>query len=184
MNRRLLSILPLALAAAWTIPIAQGQQDVTNGIGPQAAPGSGMSVPVNLSFNNGESQGVGTLRIKSFRLVDQRVRAVGILTFIHGTTTYVRSVAIPLVLPATGGGLAPQATCGILSLTLGPLHLDLLGLVVDLNQVVLNITAESGPGNLLGNLLCAIANLLNSPNLSGLLQQLVNALNALLGILG
>ncbi len=42
----------------------------------------------------------------------------------------------------------------ILNLALGPLDLNLLGLVVHLNQVVLNITAEGGPGNLLGNL-CA-----------------------------
>jgi hypothetical protein len=47
--------------------------------------------------------------------------------------------------------------------------------------VVLDITAQSGPGNLLGNLLCSVANLLNggsvlSQDLTGLLnivQQLV-----------
>jgi hypothetical protein len=41
----------------------------------------------------------------------------------------------------------------VLNLVLGPLHLDLLGLVVDLNQVHLVITAVQAPGNLLGNLL-------------------------------
>jgi len=70
-----------------------------------------------------------------------------------------------------------------LTLTLGPLHLDLLGLVVDLNQVVLNITAQPGPGNLLGNLLCAVANLLNGGNLSNLLTQLVALLNQILASL-
>ena len=54
-----------------------------------------------------------------------------------------------------------QSTCEILRLVLGPLHLDLLGLQVDLNRVVLVITAEQGPGNLLGNLLCALAGLLD-----------------------
>jgi len=44
-------------------------------------------------------------------------------------------------------------SCQILDLTLGPLHLDLLGLVVDLNQVHLQITAQQGQGNLL----CAVA---------------------------
>jgi hypothetical protein len=33
--------------------------------------------------------------------------------------------------------------CTILNLTLGPLHLDLLGLVVDLNQVHLTITGQT-----------------------------------------
>jgi hypothetical protein len=39
---------------------------------------------------------------------------------------------------------------------LGPLHLNLLGLEVDLNQVVLNITANP-QGGLLGSLLCSLA---------------------------
>lgn len=72
---------------------------------------------------------------------------------------------------------AATGTCTILDLTLGPLHLNLLGLVIDLNQVHLVITAQQGPGNLLGNLLCGLANLLN-PSGSGLAVDL----NRLLGI--
>jgi hypothetical protein len=72
-------------------------------------------------------------------------------------------------------------SCQILSLTLGPLHLDLLGLVIDLNQVNLNITAVPGPGNLLGNLLCDVANLLNSNG--GLLTSITDLLNQILGSL-
>ena len=63
---------------------------------------------------------------------------------------------------------------------MGPLHLDLLGLVVDLNQVHLTITAQQGPGNLLGNLLCAVANLLNGSGSPTALQQIVNLLNQIL----
>jgi hypothetical protein len=64
------------------------------------------------------------------------------------------------------------------------LHLDLLGLVIDLNQVHLTITAVSGPGNLLGNLLCAVAHLLDS-NATGnaLATALANLLNQILAIL-
>ena len=46
--------------------------------------------------------------------------------------------------------------CSIVDLLLGPLHLDLLGLVVDLNHVHLQITADPN-GGILGNLLCSIA---------------------------
>jgi hypothetical protein len=57
-----------------------------------------------------------------------------------------------------------------------------------LNQVVLDITAIPGPGNLLGNLLCAIAGLLDGVDLSGvlgnLLQNLIDALIRLLQGLG
>lgn len=62
---------------------------------------------------------------------------------------------------------AATASCQVLDLVLGPLHLDLLGLVVDLNKVNLNITAQQGNGNLLGNLVCAIANLLNGTGGAG-----------------
>jgi hypothetical protein len=79
-------------------------------------------------------------------------------------------------------------TCPILHLELGPLDLNLLGLRVQLNQVVLDITAIPGPGNLLGNLLCAIAGLLDGTDLSGvlgnLLQQLLDALIRLLQGIG
>lgn len=71
-------------------------------------------------------------------------------------------------------------SCTILTLNLGPLDLNLLGLTVHLNQVVLNITAVPGAGNLLGNLLCAVANLLNGGNLSNLLTQLTGLLNQIL----
>jgi len=46
--------------------------------------------------------------------------------------------------------------CDVLNLNLGPLHLELLGLIVDLNQVVLTIKADSN-GGLLGSLLCGLA---------------------------
>jgi len=52
--------------------------------------------------------------------------------------------------------------CPILDLMLGPIHLELLGLVLDTSQICLDISAQSGPGNLLGNLLCSLTNLLNN----------------------
>lgn len=80
-------------------------------------------------------------------------------------------ITLPVSSPAASGG------CTILDLTLGPLHLDLLGLVVDLNQVHLTITGQTGNGQLLGNLLCGLANALNG-NGGGL----ATVLNQLLGI--
>lgn len=54
-----------------------------------------------------------------------------------------------------------QEECRILLLDIRPIFLDLLGLQINLSRVTLDITAVSGPGNLLGNLLCAIAGLLD-----------------------
>lgn len=78
---------------------------------------------------------------------------------------------------SAGAGFQLQATCDILDLDIGPIHLDLLGLVVDLSAIHLDITAVSGPGNLLGNLLCALAGLLDP---GGFLIGLLDALTALL----
>ena len=50
----------------------------------------------------------------------------------------------------------PGETCQVLDLVLGPLHLELLGLVVDLNRVHLTITATRG-GGILGDLFCSLA---------------------------
>lgn len=47
--------------------------------------------------------------------------------------------------------------CSIVDLLLGPLHLDVLGLIVDLNQIHLQITADPNEAPL-GSLLCSITN--------------------------
>ena len=72
--------------------------------------------------------------------------------------------------------------CQVLNLVLGPLNLNLLGLVVTLNQVTLNITAVPGAGNLLGNLLCAVVNLLNGTGGLASLSALLNQILAALGL--
>ena len=89
------------------------------------------------------------------------------------------------------------ADCPILDLHLGPITVDLLGLVVETSQICLEITAHHGEG-LLGDLLCAVGNLLNGGltldqilNGTGLLNPVTGAvalpgltglqLNALLG---
>ncbi|GAC1322651.1 MAG: hypothetical protein NVSMB25_18060 [Thermoleophilaceae bacterium] len=98
-----------------------------------------------------------------------------------------RNVLIPIAVDRSG--VRSAATCPILNLTLGPVDLNLLGLRVQLNQVHLVVTAVQGPGNLLGNLLCSVANLLNQQSLPagnvagllGIVQQLL-ATPALLGL--
>jgi hypothetical protein len=52
---------------------------------------------------------------------------------------------------------------------------------VHLNEVVLDITAQQGPGNLLGNLLCAVAGLLDNTGTNGL-ATLLNQILAILSL--
>lgn len=73
-----------------------------------------------------------------------------------------RDVQIPL---DVGGSPGAEGECDILNLALGPIDLDLLGLVVQLDDcdggpVTVDIVAIEGEG-LLGDLLCGIAGLLD-----------------------
>jgi hypothetical protein len=157
----------------------------------------------------------GTLDIERFEAVGDQLVAVGQVNgkYSDGKPVNHQAVALPVtsitssaagglgslsapqkVVPATYDPAHPpaiipaQAACDILTLVLGPLHLDLLGLVVDLNQVNLDITAVPGAGNLLGNLLCAVAGLLDGTGgitgplttIVGLLNQITNILNGIL----
>jgi len=96
---------------------------------------------------------------------------------------------VPAVTPTARAAAFPPApaagACNVLNLVLAPLDLNVLGLQVHLDQVVLNIVAQSGAGQLLGNLLCFVAGLLDAGSpLSGLLTQLTGLLNQILGALG
>jgi hypothetical protein len=122
--------------------------------------------------------------------------AVGELTGTLGTKAVSsHNVRIPVVAasnpePTGAQGLQAVPTpgaCSILSLDLGPLDLNLLGLRVALDPVVLLVEAIPGAGALLGNLLCAVAGLLDGGlggGLGGLLGNLLTAIaNLLNGLL-
>jgi hypothetical protein len=143
---------------------------------------------------------LGQYKVNRFVLSNGNVKAVGRLTGTltkkSGATKAVDGrVRMPLNLAATRARNTTSAlttsstastsaiSCQILNLVLGPLDLDVLGLVIHLDKVVLNITAVPGAGALLGNLLCAVVGLLDGTGLSGLNAILTNLLNAILGIL-
>jgi hypothetical protein len=157
----------------------------------QAAPQtSPFTFPVNAtSVDQGTFN--GTFKITRFAATNGAVVASGVVTGTlvdeNGvTTSIIRFVNVPVILPGADSRAVEALAigCEVLHLELGPLDLDLLGLVVHLDRVVLDITAVPGAGNLLGNLLCAIVGLLDGSNL-GLLANLLNQLLGLLsGLLG
>jgi len=121
----------------------------------------------------------GTLTKKSgaTKAISERVR-------MPVNMSATRAANTTSALPTTSSTASTSAvSCDVLHLVLGPLDLDLLGLVVHLDKVVLDITAVPGAGALLGNLLCAVVGLLDGTGIGGLSGILTNLLNAILGIL-
>src|SRR3954451_2857617 len=74
---------------------------------------------------------------------------------LHGRSMHIIRFAVPA--NGRAAQALPAGSCAILDLVLGPLHLDLLGLVIALNRVHLSITANPA-GGILGRLLCGVAN--------------------------
>src|SRR5688572_19760927 len=86
--------------------------------------------------------------VTSVDLIEGQLIAIADVTLdILGRTVTVEDVEIPL----TPVGASPGGVCPILHLELGPIHLDVLGLVVNLDDcdggpVVLKITADPTGG--------------------------------------
>ncbi len=147
---------------------AAAQADVTRAVN------TFTNIPVTGSAATGQTFR-GVVDIVNFRLIDGQLVAVGELSgrLRDAAGNVIATITDQVVrLPVRIGG---KSTCDILHLKLGPLDLNLLGLVIHLDRIVLDITAEAGPGNLLGNLLCAIAGLLDPPLLNGVLRDLLRA---------
>ena len=163
---------------------------VTAFVAPSSAQAANTAPAFEIPLNTAGATGTfnGTLRITSFAVQNNAVVAVGTVTgtVVNATgvaSSVVRTVTLPVMSGSSAkAAAAPKAVgCEVLHLELGPLDLDLLGLVVHLDRVVLDLTAVPGAGNLLGNLLCAVTNLLNG---GGALAQIANLLNQILGLLG
>jgi hypothetical protein len=125
----------------------------------------------------------GTYTINRFVHRGSKIFAVGRLTGKAQGKRVSRTVRMPG--SVTSGGMVSQLppipnACQILNLVLGPINLNLLGLVVRTNRINVRIDAVPGPGNLLGNLLCAITNLLNPQTAP--VGTLTRGLNALLAL--
>lgn len=138
-------------------------------------------IPVSPQTLNLGSMGAGTLtaiKITNIGIVNGNLVASGLATVNTASGT---AIGVFSNTPLAASTVASKNSCPILHLVVGPIRLNLLGLVVTTNKIVLDITAVPGAGNLLGNLLCAVANLLNQtpPPLSeigALLNQILNSL--------
>ena len=164
----------LLAGAVGMVPMATSASAAPAAPAAAAAQPAATTVPVTGVLPDG-SAFTGALSNLSTSVVNGVVQLSGTITgtgLPAGGTTFTAPIQ----------DLAANGSCSILTLDLGPLHLDLLGLVVDLAPVNLDVTAVPGAGNLLGNLLCAVAGLFDGPGSA--LSGISALLNRLLGGLG
>jgi hypothetical protein len=147
-------------------------------------------IPITGVAKNGKKLKNGTFAIQKFTKRNGKLYADGVVRGTFKGKSVKRQVSVPVRNTSVASGaqssqlppLPPGPSCNILSLDLGPINLNLLGLVVRTNVIQVRIDAVQGPGNLLGNLLCGITNALNPGGLTGTLTQIQNILNALLAL--
>jgi hypothetical protein len=83
-----------------------------------------------------------------------------LLTSVRGLLNGALDSLLGAALTGITGGAAP-GECSVLNLTLGPLHLNVLGLLVDLDNCSggpVTVTISAHHGALLGNILCNLTN--------------------------
>lgn len=143
MIRSLLAVSAVALAA--TAGTAQAAQPQTTAAEPAAG-------TVSVGFT-----------VQKFVRRGKQLVATGAAVATYqpreGAATVVRQpFTAKVVLPRKWRTLASsQRLCSVLYLQLDKLHLELLGLIVDLDKVTLTVTANSR-GGVLGDLFCKLAN--------------------------
>lgn len=185
MNRRSVMLgLAAGPLAATSVSFAQGNSAANAG-------GGGANLIAQLFNSAGAS--IGTFAIQRFAVINNQLNAVGAVSLTNGTGTIVTTLAQPvtsatsITQPVTSAAVTPAAdpaSCPILHLDIAPITLNLLGLQITTSEIVLDIAAIPGAGNLLGNLLCSITGLLDpGGTLTTALNQIAGLLNQLLAAL-
>ena len=177
----------LLLGAAATAPADQEKKE-------HKKKEASLQLPIAGSFAGGGTF-AGTFSIQKFAVRDGQAVAIG---FVRGAATIAGTplgtvLAGPISLPvhveaggpivttaAVGAAVVAQATCQVVHIELGAVNLNVLGLIVTTQPIVLDLSGDTaGP---LGNLVCTLLELLN--NVIGLVDLLNQILGLLTGLLG
>ena len=169
----------------------------------RSEPKGKLAVPLTGSVvSTGGGSFTGTLILQRFAVRHGQPVAIGAVSGTIRTLTSSRTVLHALIeLPVSvgqGAGFQPQrgtsnldgptlrfvqATCEIVNVSIGGTDLDLLGLTLHLDPVVLALDGNSG--GVLGNLVCQVLALVNNVvGLVGILNLILGLLGGLLGGLG
>lgn len=172
MKLKIVSLGLVALMAAMLFMVSTADTEA-------AAPAtSTATIPVTGTATNALGQVINFTGTLSNLAVTSTGGALSLAGTLTGTATNTATGATQAITQTVSALLTASGSCQVLDLTIGAINLNLLGVVITTNTIHLNITAQSGPGNLLGNLVCAVAHLLDS---NGALVAVSNLLNNVLG---
>lgn len=135
-------------------------------------------IVVSVAAEAADGKLLGNLLTTASNLIDLQ-QAADALNQVLGTTVGLLNASDLGISVGDGSFEArPAATTDVVTLQVAPVDLDLLGALVNTAPIEVRITAESGPGLILGNIVYDLANLFN--DLPG--QELnIDALNQRLG---
>jgi hypothetical protein len=152
-------------------------------------------ITVTVSVESGSGKLLGNLLSVVSNLINLQGVNNALNNVLGNVVNLLNSASLAVNVNTTSGPLSSTttaATTPVLDAFVAPVHLDLLGAKVDTTPIHLTITAHSGDGLILGNVITDLANLFNPPlpnklNLDFInarLQQLINELNAQLPGIG
>ena len=128
------------------------------------------NIEAHLTATTGDGQVLGNLLYNLANLADPG-GPTGLLNLFNllGAGSQDDPGAVP------GGSVTPAATAPqeLLTLTLDPLDLDLLGLQVRSDPIIVTLSTQEGDGKLLGNLLTGITTLINVDGVENAINQVL-----------
>jgi hypothetical protein len=144
---------------------------------------------VSLSADAANGKLLGNLLTTASNLINLQQAADALNQVLSTTVGLLNSSSLGINLGGGSFDTRPAATTDVLQLHVAPVHLDLLGALVNTNPIDVRISAESGPGKILGNIVYDLANLFNdlpgqTLNIDTLNQKLGDLLGLVNGAVG
>ena len=116
---------------------------------------------VSLAADAGDGKLLGNLLTTASNLIDLQEAADALNQVLSTTVGLLNTSDLGIDLGGSTFDARPVATTDVLTLHVAPVQLDLLGALVDTSPIDVSITANSGQGLILGNIVYDLANLFN-----------------------
>ena len=116
---------------------------------------------VSVSADAGDGKLLGNLLTMASNLIDLQEAADALNEILSTTVGLLNSSDLGINLGGGSFDVRPEASTDVLTLHVAPVQLDLLGALVNTSPIDVSITANSGPGLILGNIVFDLANLFN-----------------------